>query len=184
MTSRLTLLAACALAAAVFAITHYAPIPYGLKELAAMGGGEKILDLAPAFTGEAVHARLEAFGAEGRAVYQRFAVTTDVAFPLALLVFLLVFARFAGERASLPRTARGLVLAVPVVWFAADMIENLTIFTLIAQFPARNDLLEPNLGYVTLAKRALLLASLALPVLLLLWTMARRLGAGRNAPAN
>jgi hypothetical protein len=184
MTSRLTLLAAFALAIAVFAITHYAPIPYGLKALAAMGGGEKILDLAPAFTGEAVHARLEAFGAEGRAVYQRFAVTTDVAFPLALLVFLFVLARYAGERASLPRAARGLVLAVPVVWFAADMIENLTVFTLIAQFPARNDLLESNLGYVTLAKRALLLASLALPVLLLLWTMARRLRTGRNAAAN
>lgn len=184
MTSRSTLLAALGLAIAVFAITHYAPIPYGLKEVTAAGGQAQILDLAPAFTSEAVHARLAAFGAEGRAIYQRFAVTTDVAFPLALLVFLFVFARFAGERAALPRAARGLVLAVPLVWFAADMIENLTIFTLIAQFPARNDLLESNLGFVTLAKRAMLLASLALPVLLLLWTMARRLRAGRNPAAN
>lgn len=183
-TSLKILLAALGLAVLVFAITHFAPIPYGLKEVTAAGGRAQILDLAPAFTREAVHARLASFGVEGRAIYQRFAVTTDVAFPLAMLVFFFVFARFASERALRSRAAHFLVLAVPIVWFTTDMIENLTIFTLIAEYPARIGWLEGYLGYVTVAKRALLLASLALPPLLLLWTAMRRLRTRQSTAAN
>ena len=183
-TSLKVLLATLSLAILVFAVTHYAPIPYGLKEVTAAGGQARILDLAPAFTPEAVHARLTSFGAEGRAIYQRFAVTTDVAFPLSMLMFLFVFARFAGERAMRATALRYLVLAVPVFWFATDMIENLTIFTLIAQYPARIGWLEGNLGYVTIAKRVTLLASIAAPSLLLLWTAARRIRARHGTTAS
>lgn len=180
-TSRKVLLATLSLAIFVFAITHYAPIPYGLKDVTTAGGQAQILDLAPAFTRDEVHARLTSFGVEGRAIYQRFAVTTDVAFPMAMLAFLLVFARFASERALHAPAAHYLALAVPIVWFATDMIENLTIFTLIAKYPARIGWLEGNLGCVTIAKRVTLLASIAMPSLLLLWTAVRSLRARHGA---
>ena len=64
-----------------------------------------------------------------------------------------------------------------------DLIES-KFMSLIAEYPARIGWLEGYLGYVTVAKRALLLASLALPPLLLLWTAMRRLRTRQSTAAN
>lgn len=82
-----TVLLAFLIAVAVGVVQHLIPFPGGLIELTTASGGLNILDQQPAFTSDEVHHRLEAFGPVARSLYQRFTVTTDIVFPLTVLVF-------------------------------------------------------------------------------------------------
>lgn len=164
---RSSVLIAFAVALAVFALTHFAPIPGGLKALTAASGGEPLLDLQPAFTSDEVYRRLDAFGEAGRAAYRWFTVTTDVVFPLTLAAFLYLLAKSASQQFASAKRLHALLPAIPVVWFALDMTENLSIFALLSHYPERIDALAGHLGYITTAKRAALLAGIAVPLLLL-----------------
>ncbi len=175
MTSRQLLLAAFLIAFAVFVTTHFLPVPGGLKNLMATSGGQQILDQQPAFTSDAVYRRLDAFGEAGRDLYQRFTVTMDVVFPLSVLAFLVFLSRLSTERLESSQVLPILVMTVPFLWFASDMIENLMIFSILSRFPEQNEDLASNLGFVTLAKRFLLMAAVAVPSLLFVWKGAKRL---------
>jgi hypothetical protein len=159
---------------AVFILTHFAPIPGSLKDLMSVNGGHAILDQQPAFSTQAVHDRLDAFGTDGRALYQRFLLTTDVVFPLSLLAFLLLFARFSREKSGNRQVLRTLLPLVPVIWFAFDMMENLSIVALLADYPAQNDFIASYLGLITLAKRYALVASILTPAALLIYATGKR----------
>lgn len=170
-TPRRAVLLAFLVALAVGVVQHLIPFPGGLVELTTASGGLSILDQQPAFTSDEVHHRLEAFGPVARSLYQRFTVTTDVVFPLSVLVFFLLLVGFTVERLALPSSLRAVLIALPLLWFSMDMVENLSIFALLSEFPAQNDILAGNLGYATLAKRITLLATVVL--FAALWMMAR-----------
>lgn len=174
MTSGTTVLTAFGAAVVVFILTHIAPIPGTLRDLMAVNGGHPILDQLPAFSTQAVYDRLDAFGADGRALYQRFLLTTDIVFPLGLLVFLFLFARFSAERFGGWRGLPTLLPLVPVMWFALDMMENLSIVALLADYPEQNDFIASHLGLITLAKRYALGLSILAPAALLLYTTGKR----------
>ncbi len=174
MTSSRTALIAFGIALVIFVLTHLAPIPGNLKDLMVVNGGQAILDQVPAFSTQAVYDRLAAFGTDGRASYQRFLLTTDIVFPLGLLAFLFLFARFAAERFSGWRALPTLLPLVPVMWFALDMMENLSIVALLADYPAQNDFIASYLGLITLAKQYALVASILAPVALLIYTVGKR----------
>jgi hypothetical protein len=160
------LLAAFVLAVLVFGVTHFMPIPGGLVELRAAIEGKPILDLSPSFTSDEVYARLEAFGETGRALYQRFTVSTDVVFPLTVATFLFLLARFAGGLIGAGSALR-IASALPLLWFAIDMTENASIFAMLSAYPERLDTIGANVGYVTVAKRAALFAAVAIPAAML-----------------
>ncbi len=174
MTSGKTTLIAFGVALVIFVLTHFAPIPGSLRDLMSVNGGHAILDQQPEFSTEGVYERLTAFGSDGRALYQRFLLTTDIVFPLGLLVFLFLFARFGAERFDGWRALPRLLPLVPVLWFAFDMMENLSIVALLRDYPAQNDVIASNLGLVTLAKRYALGLSLLAPAALLLYTTGKR----------
>lgn len=174
MTSGRTVLIAFGLAAVVFILTHIAPIPGTLSDLMIVNGGHPILDQVPSFSTQAVYDRLEAFGADGRALYQQFLLTTDIVFPLGLLVFLFLFARLSAQRFGGWRVLRTFLPLVPVMWFALDMMENLSIVALLADYPEQNDFIASHLGLITLAKRYALGVSILAPVALLLYTTGKR----------
>lgn len=165
-----TVLLAFLIAVAVGVVQHLIPFPGGLIELTTASGGLSILDQQPAFTSDEVHHRLEAFGPVARSLYQRFTVTTDILFPLTVLVFFLLLVGFTVDRLTLSPSLRAVLLALPFLWFSMDMVENLSIFRLLSEFPAQIDFLAANVGYVTLAKRLTLLATVVL--LAVLWVMA------------
>ena len=173
MTSDRTVLIAFGVAVVIFTLTHLAPIPGNLRDLMGVNGGHAILDQAPAFSTQAVYDRLTAFGTDGRASYQRFLLTTDIVFPLGLLAFLFLFARFTVERFGGGRALPRLVPLVPVMWFGFDIMENLSIVALLADYPAQNDIIASHLGLITLAKQYTLGLSILLPVALLLYTIAK-----------
>ena len=174
MASRTIVLVALACAATVFAVTHFAPIPGGLVELRAATGGRPILDLQPSFAADEVYARLEAFGHAGRELYQRFLVTTDVVFPLSLLGFLVALAHHASI--GMAPLRRGVLFALPGLWFALDMAENVSIYWLLSQYPDRDDVVASALGFVTSGKRAALIVALGAPLLTMAIARVRRWG--------
>ena len=174
MTSGRTVLIAFGVALAIFILTHLAPIPGSLNDLMSVSGGHAILDQVPAFSTQTVYDRLDVFGADGRAAYQLFLLTTDIVFPLGLLAFLFLFARFSAEKFGGSDALRTLLPLMPLMWFAFDMIENLSIVTLLADYPTQNDFIASHLGLITLAKRFALGASFLAPAALLVYATAKR----------
>jgi len=175
MTSARSVLIALAIAVVVFVATHLLNLPGSLRELMAASGGQPILDQQPSFSTEELYQRLQAFGVAGRDLYKRFVVTTDIVFPLSLLAFLFLLARFTSGRLLLWPAVGAALAALPIIWFALDMTENLSILVLLSQFPERDEGIAASLGYVSLAKRYALLASLFAPLAMLLVAGARRL---------
>lgn len=162
-----TLVIAFFVFASIFVATHMSPQFGGAKAVTAVMHGMPLFDQRPSFSSADVFQRLDAFGDAGRNMYQRFTYSVDIIFPLSLLVFLSLLARFVNQRVALSAGLRKLLLAIPAIWFSADMLENIIVYTLIAQFPAQNDLLGGSVGYVTVAKFSLLLLSIAGPAILI-----------------
>ncbi|NOT42455.1 MAG: hypothetical protein HOP13_18415 [Alphaproteobacteria bacterium] len=166
MTSLRSVLIAFVILIAVFIATHVLPIPGSLRDVMAAAGGQTILDQKPAFSTVEIYQRLDAFGQTGRALYQRFLVTTDVIFPLTLLAFLFLLARYTSQQLAPPRALRGLLLIFPFAFFVFDMIENLSIFQMLSDYPERHRLTGDLLGYVTVVKRLSMYAAIVLPLVL------------------
>jgi hypothetical protein len=169
VTSRRPLLIALAILIMVFIATHLLPLPGTLSDVTSAAGGQTILDLKPAFSTEEIYQRLDAFGQTGRDLYKRFLVTTDVIFPLSLLAFLFLLARYASQRLASPPALRSTLLVLPFAFFTLDMIENLSIFLMLSEYPERHQLTGRFLGYVTVAKRLSLYAAVLLPLALFLF---------------
>ena len=157
--------AALLLFAGVFVATHVLPMPGGVKALHHAMGGAPIFDQQPSFSSAAVQQRLGDFGELGRALYQRFTYSVDVIFPLSLLAFLSLLARFVAQRRSLSARHALSMQILPLLWFAADMVENASIFSLLTLFPAESVGLGQTLAWVTVTKFALLLLSSMTPAL-------------------
>lgn len=174
-TSVRSVLIGLAFAAAILIITHFLPIPGGLRELTGSNGGLPILDQKPSFSADEVYQRLGAFGEAGRQLYRRYVVTTDVVFPLSFLAFFFLLARFSSQKLAPGSSWRVVLLSVPFAWFSLDMIENLSIFAILSDFPQRNVLLSSYLGFVSVAKRYTMFGSLLLPLFVLILVTARRL---------
>lgn len=174
MTSLRSVLIAFAILIAVFIATHVLPMPGSLREVMATAGGQTILDQKPAFSTEEVYQRLDAFGPTGREQYRWFLVTTDVAFPLTLLAFLFLLARYTSQQLAPQPAQRSLLLIFPVAFFVFDMIENLSIFLMLSDYPERHELTGDLLGYVTVVKRLSMYAAIVLPLVLFLLAGIRR----------
>lgn len=159
--------AAFLLFVAVFVATHIIPTFGGVKALHHAMGGAPIFDQQPSFSSAEVQQRLAGFGESGRALYQRFTYSVDVIFPLTLLAFLALLARFVVERRSLSAGQALALQMLPPIWFAADMLENSIIYRLLTQFPTEPVGLGNALAWVTVTKFALLLLGIVAPTLLL-----------------
>ncbi len=169
MNSLGTVLIAFAILVVVFMVTHLVPmLPGSLADVTAAAGGQAILDQKPAFSAEEVYQRLDAFGESGRDLYKQFLVTTDVIFPLTLLAFLFLLARYTAQQLAPPQALRGLLLMFPVAFFVFDMIENLSIFLMLSDYPERHQHTGGLLGYVTVVKRLAMYAAIVLPLVLFL----------------
>ncbi|MBP2160481.1 MULTISPECIES: hypothetical protein [Asticcacaulis] len=141
-----------------FAGTHVVAIPGGMKAVSIAAGNAELFDQHPSFTASEVQSRIEAFGPQGRMQYRIMTFTSDVIFPATMLAFLIMLGRAitSGRHQSVWKTA---LVALPIAWFLADMIENAAIFLVISAFPARS-MMAGALGYITVLKFSLLFASL------------------------
>jgi hypothetical protein len=168
-----TLLAWLAVLVTVFAVTHIAHFPGTVSYFHEVTGGQQILDLRPSFSVEETYGRLDRMGQAGRAAYLRLIFVVDVAFPLAAFAFLRALSRFSAHRASAPRWLRRTLTALPLAYLSLDLLENTSILSMLLEYPARLEPLASVLGYLTRAKRMMMVGSLALSLSLLLVALVR-----------
>lgn len=145
-------------------LTHALPIPGGVKSLHASLGHQQLFDQRPSFSQDEVYQRIESFGEAGRESYRLFTYTSDFFFPLSLLLFLFVLSKFVEERVNICKTASNVLKMLPFLWFAFDMLENMTIFSVLSIYPSKMSFLANVLAYLTVGKFLLLLAAFALPI--------------------
>jgi hypothetical protein len=174
------LLLALALAVISYIVTHLLPIRGGLRQVM-MPTGSPLLDQVPSFSAEEVYARIAAFGAQGRELYRRFTLTTDIIFPLTWMPFLFLYARFACSRLGASPAARLLMLVLPAVYLIADIVENVFVWIMLTDFPAPHPFLGGAMIYPTAAKWLALISALLLPTAMIIAWRARSFFVGSDS---
>jgi hypothetical protein len=160
-------LAAFLLMLAVFGATHLLSFPGSVAHFKAVTGGQKILDMQASVSADETYQRLEAMGEGGRELYLRLILTVDIVFPLAVLLFSFVLARFAAERAKLKGWSRAMLVALPLVYWGFDLLENISVAVMLLQYPHRVDWLAGTIGYLTKSKRLFMVLAFVVPLVLL-----------------
>jgi len=162
---------------ATFAVTHLLNFPGSLAHFREATGGLKILDMSASSSATETYERLSAMGDVGRALYLRLIVTTDIVFPLAMLAFLLMFARFAAQRAELRVWASRLLALPPLLYFGFDLLENASVLAMLIDYPDRLDGVASIIGALTRGKRIAMMVAFLAPVGAIVGSsMQRRIG--------
>ena len=162
----------------VFVSTHLMPSFGGVHAVERAAHGLPVLDRAPAFDPGEIMQRLESFGPVGRAAYKRFTYTSDIVFPVTILAFFLLLARFL--RGLRPTKIGWILFIFPSAWLLTDLAENVLVYSVIDAFPVVSKAASV-LGEVTVAKFTLLFASIIMPMLYLL-LLKRRVAKAEGAP--
>lgn len=174
---------AFAIAIVVFVAVHFVDFPGSVPDFRRASGGGVLLDMTPAFSEDALYARLASYGAEGRSNYAFRNVTADVLLPLALLPFLFLWMRRALDRLSLGRSSRALLLAIPVLYVVFDLAENGAVLAMLTNFPVRMPLLSSVLPWLTIIKRTASLLAILGPLIIFAFSLIRTRWARRHAAA-
>lgn len=129
-TGRRVLMALAVLA--VYSLVIMGPA-YGRIET--YSGGVGAIDFLIAYTPEQAYEMIAAYGPQGRQYYATIALTLDVLFPIGSafvfsLILTYVFHRAFREKGVLQRT-----LLVPPAAVLADLLENVTITTMLLSYP-------------------------------------------------
>ena len=162
-----------------FSIFFYADVPFGISQIKPYAGRAGILDVETYYTAAQAYQRLDLFGEQGRATYQRI-LMGDLIYP-ALLGLLLSVAITLVLRQVLPANSRWHKLnLLPIANLTADYLENILLITLLAVFPTHLDGVALLAGWVTFTKHIFgMLSFLALGTSLVVWLyqrIARRSG--------
>lgn len=159
-----------------FAATHLLSFPGSLAHFREATGGQKILDMRASSSATETYERLAAMGETGRALYLRLIVTIDLVFPLAMLLFLLLFAWFAAQRAGLLVWASRLLALPPLLYFGLDLLENASVLAMLVEYPDRLDGVASLIGYLTRGKRGSMMVAFLAPVVVIVGARVRRRG--------
>ncbi len=149
---------------ATFAVTHLLSFPGSLAHFREATGGLKILDMSASASATETYERLSAMGEIGRALYMRLILTIDIVFPLAMLAFLLMLARFASQRAELPVWASRLLALPPLLYFGLDLLENASVLAMLIVYPDRLDSVASIIGDLTRGKRMSMMVAFLAPM--------------------
>ncbi len=158
------------IALAVFAVYSVAIVAPAYRRVEAYSGGVGAIDFLIAYTPEQAYDMISAYGRQGRQYYAAIALTLDVLFPVgSALVFSLVltyiFHRAFKDRGVLQRT-----LLVPPAAMVADLLENLTIATMLLSYPRKLPAVALAASAFSTVKWTAVAAQLALVVIgLIAW---------------
>jgi hypothetical protein len=177
-------LATLAGAVGVVVAVHVSDFRGSVRNFERESGGGVLLDVRPAFSEDAVYARLDGYGAAGRSNYAFRNRTIDLLLPLSVLPFLMLLARRAASRGSLRDAAGALLLSFPIAYVLFDLAENALVLALLAQYPDRLTVAAVILPYVTVVKRGASLLAIVVPLAVLSYAAlrSRRLVKAEAAP--
>lgn len=157
----------------VVVAVHFLDFRGSVRNFERESQGGVLLDVRPAFSEDAIYARLEAYGPRGRNNYAFRNRTIDLLLPLGVLPFLMLLARRASSRGSLRRAAGTVLLSLPVAYVLFDLAENALVLALLAKYPDRLPVAAAFLPYVTLVKRGASLLSIFAPLAVLSYVALR-----------
>ena len=146
---------------------HLLQFPGSVPDFHRASGGGVLLDAKPAFTPDETFERLAGYGEEGRRNYSFRNVTVDVILPLSVLPFLVLLIRKAIAPFAFGAGLRAVMLSIPLVYVAFDLLENASVLVLLANYPRRMNALAASLAYTTVVKRAASLLAIALPLVMM-----------------
>jgi hypothetical protein len=151
-------------AAFVVLAVHLLQFPGSVPDFRRASGGGVLLDATPAFTPDSTYERLAEYGESGRRNYSFRNVTVDVILPLSVLPFLVLLIRKAIAPFAFGAGLRAVMLSIPLVYVAFDLLENASVLALLANYPRRMDALAVSLPYTTVVKRAASLLAIGIPL--------------------
>jgi hypothetical protein len=160
----------------LFIITHLLKFPGSVAYLKEVTGGQETFDLLPSFSSAATYERLVAFGELGRSLYMRTMLTVDLAFPASMFIFLYWFSKYAFERSKIRPGFIILVRILPVAYVLLDLVENISIYYLLSNFPGKIEFLGSNIGYLTVGKRVFMMGAIFIPLIFLVVNKIRKSG--------
>lgn len=150
----------------VFTTTHFVTFPGSLAHFHQTTQNQQLLDLQPEFSSAAVYQRVEALGEHGRAAYLTTMLTIDTIFPLSAFIFFYFWGKLAAEKTTFkPYITYFWVL--PTLYLTADLTENISIMTILLNYPAELPFIPSVLGYISILKRVSMLMALFVPLMLL-----------------
>jgi hypothetical protein len=103
-----------------------------------LSSGLGVPDLLHGFTAAELHARLEAFGDEGRRIYLR-AELVDLVYPLVYGAFFAFLIALPARRLLPEGSSWRLLCLAPLAATLLDYLENACFFTILLRWPARLD---------------------------------------------
>lgn len=110
-------------------------VPNLQGKLEASSGGTGPIDLLLAYTPETAYSMIKSYGDESRAAYRRFAMTSDVAYPVVYSVFFGLVITWLFRRSFAADSKLQLLNVVPLGAWLFDWLENIHIVTLLTTYP-------------------------------------------------
>lgn len=142
----------------VFGLIHFVSFKGSLPYFVQITGGGALFDTAIPRSVPEIYDRLEGFGEAGRREYVFRNLTTDILLPFSLLPLLLLGIRRLNRRFDLRHAGR-ILLLLPFVYVALDLVENFVVILLISGLPEQQPSLAAALPIVTLVKRVAVMIS-------------------------
>lgn len=100
-------------------------------------GGIQPLDLMMFQTPDKLFAMIEKYGESTRIFYRNAELTADIIYPIVYLFFFSLAISWLFQRGFAPTSSMRKLNVVPVGAFIFDLLENLTIVTLLSMFPSQ-----------------------------------------------
>lgn len=113
----------------------------------------KPIDLEiPTYSTERAHSMIEGYGEAGREIYQLIELTADIAYPIVYSLAFALLILFLLKKMELGNHWLRWLALIPLVAAFADLGENISIVTMLNQFPVQSDVVAQIAGSFSLVK--------------------------------
>ncbi|MBN1430173.1 MAG: hypothetical protein JXB07_17520 [Anaerolineae bacterium] len=149
----------------LFILLNMTILPMAAGRIDADSQGVGPIDLQFTYTSDQVYDLIDAYGQDGRGFYTIFELTGDVIYPIINMLWLSLALTYLSNRIfDMQSRLRGLAL-LPLGCFVADLLENIGIVVLLANYPRKLSWLIPIISVFTSIKWIVFGASLILLLL-------------------
>lgn len=111
-------------------------LPATQAKMQAASGGVGPIDLQFFYTPARVYSMVAAYGDAGRAAYRTFELTGDIVYPIVYTLFFGLLITWLFRRGFAPNSKMQRLNVIPVGAWLFDLLENLSIVTMLSVFPS------------------------------------------------
>lgn len=127
-------------------------LPDRQTRLEAVSGGVGPIDLQLFYVPEKVYSMVAAYGEAGRASYRAFELTGDIVYPIVYTLFFALLLTWLFQRGAAPGSFMQKFNLIPLSTWLFDLLENLSIVSMLSIYPSTPQLLAWAAATFTLLK--------------------------------